>query len=249
MEETCSIVSDALPTTVPEKKWGARLLEHLSGEAEELLEAVDIDDITKENGWKLVLDTLDEKYKEASKDELQRVMKDYFYTICVKEGESYRNFITRLDTAYKALVRNGVELPEEVRGWMLLKKLALESNSESMVLTASQGSVKYADIMQAVRNVFPHGRSMKTARTKDIFVADQDVSQRRSEEDRSPRSDMEPLEIMETIATQLQEAEDYESEDAFDTYETYTAVRRKMQEKKTTVDTDRPHRLRHHRGS
>ena len=221
----------ALPTNVPEK-WGARLLEHLSGEAEELLEAVDIDDITKDQGWKLVLDTLDEKYKEASKDELQRVMKDYFYTICIKEQETYRYFITRLDTAYKALVRNGVELPDEVRGWMLLKKLALEPNSESMILTASQGSVKYVKIMQAVRNVFPHGKSLKTAKTKDIFVTEQEDYHRRGGTEGPPESDGEPLEVMETIATQLQEAEDYESEDALDTYETYTTVRKKMQEKK-----------------
>ena len=117
----------ALPTNIPEKKWGAKLLEHLGGEAEELLEAVEVDEITKEAGWKLVLDTLDEKYKEASKDELQRVMKDYFYVIVIKEGETYRKFMTRLDTAYKALVRNGVELPEEVRGWMLLKSLPLST--------------------------------------------------------------------------------------------------------------------------
>lgn len=43
----------ALPTNIPEKKWGAKLLEHLSGEAEELLEAVEIDEITKESGWTL----------------------------------------------------------------------------------------------------------------------------------------------------------------------------------------------------
>lgn len=43
----------ALPTNILEKKWGAKLLERLSGEAEELLEAVD--EITKESGWKLVL--------------------------------------------------------------------------------------------------------------------------------------------------------------------------------------------------
>ncbi|CAK9022393.1 CCHC-type domain-containing protein, partial [Durusdinium trenchii] len=67
---------------------------------------------------------------------------------------------------------NGVELPEEVRGWMLLKKLALEHTSESMVLTASQGSVKYSDIVAAVRNVFPSGKSFKTAKTKDIFITE-----------------------------------------------------------------------------
>ena len=79
---------------------------------------------------------LDEKYKELDKHELQRVMKEYFYTINIKEGESYRTFIIRLETAYKGLVRHEVKLPNEVKGWMLLRKLAMDPKAEAMVLTA-----------------------------------------------------------------------------------------------------------------
>lgn len=231
----------ALPTTIPEKKWGAKLLEHLAGEAEELMEAVDIDEITKETGWKTVLDALDEKYKEPSKDELQRVMREYFYTITVKEGETFRNFITRLETAYKALVRNGVELPEEVRGWMLLKKLALDSSSEAMILTATSGAVKYTDVQKAVRSVFPHGKAAKTVKTKDIFVTDRDQTHdERDTRDNSHESDREPMEVMETIAQQIQDADSYESEDALDTFEAYASVRRKMNEKKVSRGYKQP---------
>ena len=104
-----------LPTNVPEKKWGARLIEHLTGEAGEVVEFMSIEEITKDNGWKLVFKALDEKYKELDKHELQRVMKEYFYTINIKEGESYGNFIIRLETAYKGLVRHDVTLPDEVK--------------------------------------------------------------------------------------------------------------------------------------
>ena len=57
----------ALPTTIPEKKWGARLLEHLSGEIEELMESLAIDEIVKEDGYKKVFKILDDKYKEPEK--------------------------------------------------------------------------------------------------------------------------------------------------------------------------------------
>ena len=39
-----------LPTHVPEKKWGARLIEHLTGEAEEVVAFMSIEDITKTMG-------------------------------------------------------------------------------------------------------------------------------------------------------------------------------------------------------
>lgn len=50
-----------LPTNVPERKWGARLLEHLSGEAEELLEQLPIEKIAKDKGYEEIFHLLDEK--------------------------------------------------------------------------------------------------------------------------------------------------------------------------------------------
>lgn len=49
----------ALPTTIPEKKWGAKLMEHLSGEAEELMDQLAIEDLLKDDGYKMVLNLLD----------------------------------------------------------------------------------------------------------------------------------------------------------------------------------------------
>ena len=63
-----------LATTVPEKKWGAKLMEHLSGESEELMDQLAIEDLLKDDGYKMVLNLLDEKYKEPTKDELQRAL-------------------------------------------------------------------------------------------------------------------------------------------------------------------------------
>lgn len=57
----------ALPTTIPEKKWGARLIEHLSGEAEELMDSLEVDEIVQQDGWKTIFKMLDDKYKEPEK--------------------------------------------------------------------------------------------------------------------------------------------------------------------------------------
>ena len=79
-----------LPMNVPGRKWGARLLEHLSGEAaEELLEQLPIEKIAKDKGYEKIFDLLDEKYKGLGKDGLQRVMKGYFYSSVIKPNETY----------------------------------------------------------------------------------------------------------------------------------------------------------------
>ena len=77
-----------LPTTVPESKWGARLVEHLRGEAEELMEHVELSTITDDKGYKKVFELLDERYKELDKDELQRFLKSYFYAAPIKNQET-----------------------------------------------------------------------------------------------------------------------------------------------------------------
>lgn len=146
-----------LPTTVPESKWGARLVEHLRGEAEELMEHVELSTITSDKGYQ-VFELLDERYKELDKDELQRCLKSYFYAAPIKNQETYRNFVIRMDTGYCGLARHKVELPEPARGWILLKKLMLDSTSEALIMTSTLGSLKYTDVLAALKAVFPNGQ-------------------------------------------------------------------------------------------
>lgn len=214
-----------LPTTVPEKKWGARLVEHLAGEAEELMEQLPIEKIVADTGYKNVLSLLDDKYKELGGHELQRVLKEFFYGIIIKPQETYRNFIIRLDTSYRAMLRHKVTLPDEVRGWFLLRKLALDGTAEAMVLTASNGSIKYEDIVKAVRAVYPNGKCNATSSKtmKDVFMADETEEHEMDHGRTVARSSAElgetPEEFMEVVAAELQEQEDYDSEDALEAYE------------------------------
>eukprot|EP00435_Cladocopium_sp_Y103_P043962 s1603_g12.t1 len=227
-----------LPTTVPESKWGARLVEHLRGEAEELMEHVELSTITSDKGYQKVFELLDERYKELDKDELQRCLKSYFYAAPIKNQETYRNFVIRMDTAYRGLTRHKVELPEPVRGWILLKKLLLDSTSEALIMTSTAGSLKYTDVLAALKAVFPNGQGpgVSQGRTKDkeIFIAQEGMDPRQEPEEVEVQAHDDALEVMEAIANQTQEQSDYESEDALEVFENYSSIRRKMQEKKTS---------------
>lgn len=48
-----------------------------------------------------------------------------------------------------------VTLPEEVKGWFLLRKLSLDKKAGAMVLTATGGSRKYDVANKAVKSAFP----------------------------------------------------------------------------------------------
>lgn len=124
-----------LPTNVPDHKHGPRLMEYIKGEAETLLECLPVEDLMKSGGAKLIWETLDEKYLPQPRDLLQRALKNFFYDLSCKPSETYVQFLARFDAANRLLKEQSVELPSTVKGYMLLKKLRLDGNQESMVLT------------------------------------------------------------------------------------------------------------------
>ena len=129
-------------------------MEYLTGDAEQACEYIDLEDLGKEGGEKLVLKALDERYKPLEKDDLAEALREYFYEISVKNGEQLKNFVTRLTTANRKLEQQSVKLPSEVQGWFLVRKMKLDAAQEAMLLTATQGSFKYEKICGAVKAIF-----------------------------------------------------------------------------------------------
>ena len=217
----------ALPSTFEKSRWGPKLCEYISGEAEELIEHLSITDLCKEDGYVKVLEALDEKYQKRKQEEAQTYLKEYFYKSVIKQGETYRQFIVRLETTYRHLTAHNIELPSEVKGWFLLKKLCLDNTQEALVLTASAGSLKYKSITEAIYKVMPEGKCLTNVKTKDVFV--HDVGEEREYEEVNHEETVD--DVFEAIAEVVQ-AEDGDYEDGLEVFETYTEIRKKMQSQK-----------------
>ncbi|CAE7765863.1 unnamed protein product [Symbiodinium sp. CCMP2456] len=191
----------ALPTTYTKDRWGAKLMEYVAGEAEEVCETLPLDKLVKEGGHELVFQALDAKYQELQKDALHKHLTE--------------------------LKEHAVELPEEVGGWFLLRKLQLDQTSEAMVLTHTKGSLAYKEVTAAVTAIFPQGVS-KTGggKSREVFeaIAEEEVVVGNDGEDGE--------DVFQAVAAQIQAQDEYDDEDAIEVYETYQDIRRKMQQKK-----------------
>lgn len=219
-----------LPSTVNERKYGARLMEFVKGEAETLLETIDIDVLTKEGGDKAIFAMLDEKYLPQPRDLLQSALKGFFYDLTVKGGESYAQFYARFDAALRKLKEQDIDLPEIVKGFMLIKKLKLESQQESMILTTTGGDMELKKVVEAVKNVFPEGKG-STRSGKEVFMAETEKQNIISEA--SGSRDMvenEVFEVAEIVTDPYQDSGD--EEEALEVFESYAQVRRKLQERR-----------------
>ena len=215
----------ALPTTYSKDRWGAKLLEYVSGEAEEVCESLSLEKLTKDDGHKLILEALDARYKELDKESLHKDLQEYFYGLKIRPGETYRNLTVRLDTSYRRLKEHAVELPDEVKGWFLLQKMQLEQSAQAMVLTATKGSLKYAEVDKAIQSIFPQGTARNSsAKTKEVFAAE--GAELSSVEEESAED------VYEAIAEAMQAMEEYDDEEAVDVFETYKDIRRRVQQKK-----------------
>eukprot|EP00435_Cladocopium_sp_Y103_P023289 s3061_g5.t1 len=218
----------ALPTTFEKTRWGPKLCEFISGEAEELVEHLTVEELCKEDGYQKVFEALDEKYQKRKQEEAQTYLREYFYKSVIKQGETYRQFIVRLETTYRHLTQHNITLPDEVKGWLLLKKLCLDGTQEALVLTAAGGSLKYKEITEAIYKVMPEGKCTSSTKAKDVFIHEgyQHEVERATESLDETEDD-----VFEALADYAQdEGADYE--DALDVYEAYQEIRKRVQTQK-----------------
>ena len=186
----------SLPSTINEKKYGPKLMGFISGEAESLLESLGIDKLCSDGGDKLIWQVLDEKYGPQQIDLLQEAMKRFFHELQVKNGESYRQF-------------------------MLLKKLRLDSTSESLVLTATKGKLDLKEITSAVKNVFPEGKGTQKA-SKEVLIAESGSVEEESD-------DLQ--DALDVFSADVQ-GRDGDDEEILECFENYVDIRKKITEQK-----------------
>ncbi|CAE7240454.1 unnamed protein product [Symbiodinium sp. CCMP2592] len=203
------IMIAGLPTTVPKEKYGPRLMEYVKGEAEILLESVSLETLCADGGDKAIFKLFDEKYSPQPVDLLHTALKTFFYELQANPGESYRQFYVRFTSANRLL--------EEQDGYLLLKKLRLDSNQEAMVLTAAAGDM--AQVWKAVQSIFPEGKAGPAPKQREAFQAE------------APNEEDEVQMVMESVAEEIQD-NDLSDEGAVEAFESYAEVRKRLLEKK-----------------
>ena len=102
------LMLEALPTTVGKDKSGARLMQHVKGEAELVCEATPVDKLCEEGGDKLLFGLLDDKYGPQPTDLLHTALKEFFYDLSIKAGKTCQHFQARFFHAGQKLAEQDV---------------------------------------------------------------------------------------------------------------------------------------------
>ena len=111
-----------------------------------------------------------------------------------------------------------------VQGFLFMKKLKLDAQHESMLLTTSGGKLELSSTLHAMNAIFPDGKGgMCKANVKDVYQAE-------TEEFLDEEEELQ--QAMEMLADDIQAKEDWQEEDILEAFESYTEIRKKLQDQK-----------------
>ena len=88
-------------------------------------EDIDLKDLEAENGLEILLGRLDSKWKYDEHVELGSIFDTFFFKVQRKPHQSLLEYVTDFHQALRDVQRLKVDLPEEITGWLMLRRAAL----------------------------------------------------------------------------------------------------------------------------
>ena len=93
----------------------------LQGTAWKLVEGFDLDKIDKEGTFDDLMKLLDNAFRYDSRVRLPQDFDAYFSHLSRKPGETLLSYVTEHDEKLRKVQEHGIQIPDEVQGWLLLK--------------------------------------------------------------------------------------------------------------------------------
>ena len=139
----------------PKEAHGCALFCLLDGPAELALEVIHIEDLYVANGAGRVFSCLDERVPNLeTHDKIGESLDDVF-RLRVDKGERTPTYTSRCRQLFEKAAREGLELPDVARGFLMLRGARLGPEREAFVLAAAGQSYTERNVAQALRSTFP----------------------------------------------------------------------------------------------
>ena len=103
-------------TRTPAQLQGPRVLSRFTGDG------LEPEDVATADGVEVILDTLAEAFQGEHETELFDALEDTFYGPGRKKGERLHDYALRVQSNVRDLAKQGVRLPDQVQGFLLLRR-------------------------------------------------------------------------------------------------------------------------------
>ena len=134
---------------------GSALFCFLDGPAELALEGLYIEELCVVNGADRLFSCLDERFPDLEPHDKIGESLDNVFRMRVNKGECTAAYTGRCRELFEKAVREGIELPDVARGYMMLRGARLGPERKAIVLAAAGQSYTERNVAQALRSTFP----------------------------------------------------------------------------------------------
>ena len=119
----------------------------------------------QENGFETILQELDRVYQYDARVEMPKAFEKFFYGMTRTPGQTLIQYCSNHREAARELEKHDVKLPEQVGGWLLLRRAALSQEQRQLVMSqVDSKKLSATSIEQALFYLF--GQDYKGSRTE-----------------------------------------------------------------------------------
>ena len=134
------------------KEVAMNVLAVLEGSSWTQCEDIDLKELEAENGLDVLLRRLDSKWKYDERVELG--FDTFFFKVQRKPNQSLLDYVTDFHQALRDVQRLKVDLPEEITGWLMLRRAALTKDQQHLVQSQVGKTLTLGNVEQSLFLVF-----------------------------------------------------------------------------------------------
>ena len=154
------------------------LLSSLSGTAWETVETLadDPDNLESAAAFDKLLALLDVRFKFDAKTELPDAFEAYFYKSERKPKETMFDYVNRFVQLTRRVGEFNIKLPDEVQGWMLMRKAGLTTEQRQLIMAQVGTNLAFAQVSQVLQTTLgqQHTTDDHRKRQKEAYYQDDD---------------------------------------------------------------------------
>ena len=136
------------------KEVAMNVLAVLEGSSWTQCEDIDLKELEAENGLDVLLRRLDSKWKYDERVELGSIFDTFFFKVQRKPNQSLLDYVTDFHQALRDVQRLKVDLPEEITGWLMLRRAALTKDQQHLVQSQVGKTLTLGNVEQSLFLVF-----------------------------------------------------------------------------------------------
>ena len=132
-----------------QKETALNVLAVLEGASWRQCEDIDLKDLEREDGLQTLLKRLDAQWQYDSRVEMPEAFEKFFFRLHRRHNRSLLEFCTDFHQALRDLKKFGIELPEAVSGWLMMRR-ASTRDQQQMLQTNIGTTLSLSSVEQAL---------------------------------------------------------------------------------------------------